>query len=100
MSTIRICEIVEPAEPGTSSNPARVGGGKLGVGGGLSNRDIGIIRGLTENTVKKYLMRMFERTGCDNRVVLAIRLSREPTGLIISSGNGAVDHRFNLGVLC
>jgi DNA-binding CsgD family transcriptional regulator len=33
------------------------------VSEGLSNRDIGIIMGLTENTVKKYLMRMFERTG-------------------------------------
>jgi DNA-binding CsgD family transcriptional regulator len=64
------------------------------VSEGLSNRDIGIIMGLTENTVKKYLMRIFERTGCDNRVVLAIRFAREHTGLFGSSGSsgsGVVD---------
>jgi DNA-binding CsgD family transcriptional regulator len=44
---------------------------------GLSNRQIGTVLGLTENTVKKYLLRIFERIGCENRVGLAIRFERE-----------------------
>ena|ERR1700681_1197464 len=77
MSTIRIFEIVEPAEPLVRVLTPRELDAARWLSEGLSNRYIGIIRGLAENTVKKYRMRKFERTGCDNRVVLAIRFAWE-----------------------
>jgi DNA-binding CsgD family transcriptional regulator len=83
--------MVEPAEPLVRVLAPRELEVASWVSEGLSNRDIGINMGLTETTVKKYLSRMFERTGCDNRVVLAIRFVLEHTGLFGSSGSGAVE---------
>jgi DNA-binding CsgD family transcriptional regulator len=41
------------------------------VGEGLSNREIGQRLGLTEHTVKNYLVRVFDKLGVSNRVELA-----------------------------
>jgi DNA-binding NarL/FixJ family response regulator len=41
------------------------------VGEGLSNREIGQRLGLTEHTIKNYLVRVFDKLGVSNRVELA-----------------------------
>jgi DNA-binding CsgD family transcriptional regulator len=42
-----------------------------------SNKDIGLVLHLTPHTVKNYLRQIFDKLGCDNRVVLAVRYVRE-----------------------
>jgi DNA-binding NarL/FixJ family response regulator len=42
-----------------------------------SNQDIGFILGLRTNTVKVYVRKIFDKLGCDNRVALAVRYTRE-----------------------
>lgn len=42
------------------------------VADGLSNRDVARELGLTENTVKKYLFRIFDKVGCSSRVELVL----------------------------
>ena len=44
---------------------------------GLSNTEIGAKMGISEDTVKNYLKRVFECTGCKNRTLLAVRYERE-----------------------
>jgi DNA-binding NarL/FixJ family response regulator len=44
---------------------------------GLSNREIGRKRGLTEHTVKNYLFRIFEKLGVSNRVELVLSCLRQ-----------------------
>ena len=42
------------------------------VADGLSNRDVARELGLTENTVKKYLFRIFDKIGVSSRVELVL----------------------------
>lgn len=44
---------------------------------GWSNPEIAEAMGITENTVKHSLTSIFNKTGCDNRVMLAVRYGRE-----------------------
>jgi DNA-binding CsgD family transcriptional regulator len=44
---------------------------------GKTNKEIATILSLTEHTIKNYLLRVFEKIGCDNRVTLAVRYVRE-----------------------
>jgi len=43
---------------------------------GLRNREIAIDLRIKENTVKKYLMRIFDKVGCSNRVELSLWINR------------------------
>src|ERR1700674_370809 len=47
------------------------------VGDGLTNRDIGRQLNLSENTVRNYVFRIFEKLGTSNRVELAIYAVRQ-----------------------
>jgi two-component system nitrate/nitrite response regulator NarL len=44
---------------------------------GHSNKVIGELLGITDSTVKHYLMEVFKRLRCDSRVTLAIKFERE-----------------------
>ncbi len=44
---------------------------------GMSSKAIGNELGVSEKTVKSQLVMMYARTGCANRVVLAVRLATE-----------------------
>lgn len=44
---------------------------------GWSNPDIAVELGVVECTVKHFLTRIFDKAGCDNRTMLAVRYERE-----------------------
>jgi DNA-binding NarL/FixJ family response regulator len=44
---------------------------------GLWNPEIAKVLGMTHNAVKAEVTRSFDRVGCDNRVMLAVRYERE-----------------------
>lgn len=46
---------------------------------GLENKEIAQDFGLTVHTVKRYLAIVFDRVGCNNRTMLAVRYEREET---------------------
>ena len=59
---------------------------------GLTNREIGARMGLSQHTVKNYLLRIFDKLGVSNRVEL-LSLTLQPGGGTMSaSGNGALQN--------
>lgn len=44
---------------------------------GLSNREIAQAVGLAYDTIKTRMVEIFDRVGCDNRAMLAVRFERE-----------------------
>lgn len=47
---------------------------------GLSNPEIGVRLHLDRGTIRIYVSRIFAKTGCKNRVLLALRMAGKQTG--------------------
>jgi len=48
---------------------------------GLNNKEIAATLGISVSGVQAHLIRIFEATGCDNRVMLAVRYALENQGV-------------------
>jgi DNA-binding CsgD family transcriptional regulator len=54
---------------------------------GLSNKSISSDLGISYQVVKNYMHHIFDKTGMDNRVALALHLAKYPEKLIIDGAS-------------
>jgi two-component system nitrate/nitrite response regulator NarL len=64
------------AAPGLSAREAEVA---MAVAAGHSNKEVALVLGITERTVKAHLGTIFEKLGVRDRLQMAVRLNAAPT---------------------
>jgi DNA-binding NarL/FixJ family response regulator len=60
---------------------------------GLCNKSIGKQLGISPHTVRDHVSAMFQRTGCNNRIQLALRFGPQPPPVIQRKSRQILDTR-------